>query len=128
MGARKYMLIVTAGLALCAWTTVQAQVKENPTSPKAAPPPRRAAPRATLPAPPSKPAPQPTPPPTNVDPNQPHPQIAFDKTSNDFGVIDDDKPVSTEFKFSNTGSATLNIANTQGSCGCTVPALEKKDY
>jgi hypothetical protein len=115
------MLIVTAGLALCAWTTVQAQVKENPVSPKAV------GPSGAQPTISSKPMPQ-TPAPASVDPNQPHPQISFDKTSNDFGVIDDDKPVSTEFKFTNNGSATLNIANTQGSCGCTVPALEKKDY
>ncbi len=42
-----------------------------------------------------------TPAPAPVDPNQPHPQIVFDKTSNDFGVINDDNPVNTEFKFSN---------------------------
>src|SRR3954470_19727594 len=50
-------------------------------------------------------------------PAQGQPQISFDKTVNDFGVINDDNPVSTEFKFTNTGSGTLEISNVQGSCG-----------
>jgi len=115
------MLVVSAGLALSVWSSALAQVKaEQPKlDPKVSaqpnPMPTKAMPGAQTPTP-------------SIDPSQPHPQINFDKTSNDFGVIDDDHPVSTEFKFSNTGTTMLNIAETKGSCGCTVPALEKKDY
>lgn len=56
------------------------------------------------------------------------PKIAFDNTDHDFGMISDDNPVSHEFKFTNTGKTDLEIGNIVGSCGCTVPALEKKTY
>src|SRR5262249_11304464 len=69
----------------------------------------------------------PTPAP-NFDPSQPHPQISFDTTSNDFGVIDADHPGGTEFKCTTTGTVTSHTPDTKGSCGCTVPTLEKKDY
>jgi hypothetical protein len=117
------MLMVAAGLAMSAWTSAaMAQVKSNPTSDKPTGQP------SIAPVAPVKPMPAPAAPAAPVDPNQPHPQISFDKTSNDFGVISDDNSVNTEFKFSNSGAATLIISNVQGSCGCTVPALEKKEY
>jgi hypothetical protein len=56
------------------------------------------------------------------------PRITFDSNSHDFGVITDDHPVTHKFIFTNTGKSTLTISNLQGSCGCTVPALVKKDY
>jgi hypothetical protein len=115
------MLIVSAGLAMSAWTSAAlAQVKE-------APAPAKPSIQPSLP-PALKSTPTPAAPATPVDPNQPHPQISFDKTSNDFGVINDDNAVNTEFKFTNSGSVTLIVSNVQGSCGCTVPKLEKTDY
>lgn len=56
------------------------------------------------------------------------PKITFDKNSHEFGVITDDNKVTTTFKFTNTGKTTLKIGTVSGSCGCTVPALAKKDY
>ncbi len=56
------------------------------------------------------------------------PKLTFDEMSHDFGVITDDNSVTTKFKFSNVGKSNLVIGNVQGSCGCTVPALEKKEY
>ncbi|HSI10153.1 MAG: DUF1573 domain-containing protein [Rariglobus sp.] len=41
------------------------------------------------------------------------------------------KPVDhldTEFAFKNTGTAAVTVTTITASCGCTVPALEKKDY
>lgn len=54
--------------------------------------------------------------------------LTFEKMEHDFGVISDDKVMDTEYKFKNTGTGALTIVSTQGSCGCTVPALEKKIY
>jgi hypothetical protein len=56
------------------------------------------------------------------------PQITFDKVLHDFGVINDDKPVETEFRFTNNGKTTLTLSQPQGSCGCTVPHLSKLSY
>jgi len=56
------------------------------------------------------------------------PRITFEKNSHDFGVITDDNNVTTTFKFTNSGKTTLKIGTLSGSCGCTVPQLEKKDY
>lgn len=54
--------------------------------------------------------------------------IEFDKTLHEFGTISDDTPVEAVFKFTNKGTGPLEIISTQGSCGCTVPALDKKIY
>ncbi len=114
MNLRKSMLIVSGlALSVCACGAL-AQVKQD--APPMKQPPVKAMPPAATPAP------------APVDPSQPHPQIVFDKTSNDFGVINDDNPVNTEFKFTNKGATTLIVSNVQGSCGCTVPKLEKTDY
>lgn len=78
------------------------------------------------PAPPPGLPGQPQPAATPVDANAP--QIDFPAVSHEFGVIGDEKEVSTEFKFKNSGKSRLIISNLQGSCGCTVPALEKKEY
>lgn len=54
--------------------------------------------------------------------------ITFKQSSIDFGSINDDKAVAHEFEFTNTGTGTLIIQQVQGSCGCTVPALQKREY
>lgn len=71
---------------------------------------------------------QPTAPAGPVDPNAPASQIQFEKTAIDFGDINDDKPAIYDFKFTNTGKGMLAIQSVQGSCGCTVPALQKREY
>ncbi len=48
-------------------------------------------------------------------------EFTFDKTSHDFGDINQGETVETMFEFTNTGDAPLIISNAVGSCGCTVP-------
>jgi hypothetical protein len=55
-------------------------------------------------------------------------KITFESLTHDFGQISDDKPVEHVFKFTNTGTGTLEILQASGSCGCTVPALTKRSY
>ncbi len=53
-------------------------------------------------------------------------QIAFEKDTHDFGEIIQGEMVSTDFKFTNTGTSDLIISNARGSCGCTVPDWPKE--
>ena len=48
-------------------------------------------------------------------------EFKFEKETHDFGKIPQGKPVSYEFKFTNTGEEPLIISNVESSCGCTVP-------
>ena len=54
------------------------------------------------------------------------PVMTFNKTTHDFGTINEGDKVTTEFSFTNTGSADLIIVDARGSCGCTVPKLSQK--
>lgn len=54
------------------------------------------------------------------------PEFAWDVTTIDFGKIQLDKPVTHEFKFTNTGDAPLVISSVQASCGCTVAEYSKE--
>jgi hypothetical protein len=53
------------------------------------------------------------------------PILSFDKTSHDFGTINEGEKVTTTFAFTNTGDADLIIVDARGSCGCTVPQYPK---
>ncbi|MEK9740153.1 MAG: DUF1573 domain-containing protein [Flavobacteriaceae bacterium] len=53
------------------------------------------------------------------------PILTFDKTSHDFGTINEGEKVTTTFAFTNTGDADLIIVDARGSCGCTVPQYPK---
>ena len=53
------------------------------------------------------------------------PVMTFNKTTHDFGTINEGDKVTTEFSFTNTGSADLIIVDARGSCGCTVPKYPK---
>jgi hypothetical protein len=53
------------------------------------------------------------------------PEFKFEKETHDFGKIPQGKPVSYEFKFTNTGEEPLIISNVESTCGCTVPAFTK---
>lgn len=55
-------------------------------------------------------------------------ELKFDSLAIDFGNINDDKAAVHEFKFTNVGTGPLTIQSVQGSCGCTVPALQKREY
>ena len=54
------------------------------------------------------------------------PAFKWEKTTHEFGAIAQNKPVTAEFKFTNTGNAPLVIQAAQGSCGCTVPEYTKE--
>lgn len=47
--------------------------------------------------------------------------IKFETLVYDFGKIKKDKPVQTEFPFSNTGNSPLIISSAHAGCGCTTP-------
>jgi hypothetical protein len=63
--------------------------------------------------------------PTALDPNGP--RIVFDATEWDFKEIHHKAPCEHVFKIKNTGKDTLRIVSAQGSCGCTVPTLSRKE-
>jgi hypothetical protein len=57
-----------------------------------------------------------------------HAALVFEQTK---VTLEPAKPVAhldTEFAFKNTGTAAVTVTDTTTSCGCTVPALEKKTY
>ena len=54
------------------------------------------------------------------------PVITFEKTSHDFGKINEaDGRVTTIFTFKNEGMAPLVLSNVRASCGCTTPTWTK---
>lgn len=54
--------------------------------------------------------------------------ISVENPEHDFGEMGPGGRDNCEFKFKNTGTATLEIDRVQSTCGCTVPELAKKDY
>jgi hypothetical protein len=112
MAARNLALIAVAGLAIAA----PALAQDKPMPVQAQPVPHNHGAQPAIQGIPADQAPADA------------PRITFDNSSHDFGVITDDNPVTHKFVFTNTGKSTLTISNVQGSCGCTVPALAKKDY
>lgn len=53
------------------------------------------------------------------------PRIAFDRTSHDFGNVNQGDVVQTRFTLTNTGKSILNIRDTKANCTCTVSKVEK---
>lgn len=49
------------------------------------------------------------------------PEISFDKTVHDYGIIYKNGDGNCEFTFTNTGKEPLVLTNVKSSCGCTVP-------
>jgi len=58
--------------------------------------------------------------------NGQYPVMQFETPAHDFGKIKAGDKVSYDFKFTNTGTGDLVIANAVGSCGCTVPEYPKE--
>lgn len=52
-------------------------------------------------------------------------EFSFEKESHDFGNIEQGKPVSYEFKFSNKGDAPIIISEVRPTCGCSVADYTK---
>lgn len=61
--------------------------------------------------------------PTNADQL---PELTFEKSNHQFGVITEGEVVEYSFKFENTGKADLLIVSAVASCGCTVPEYPKE--
>jgi hypothetical protein len=54
------------------------------------------------------------------------PQIVFDKTKHEFGLIIQGEMVEYVFRFKNVGESELIINNVSTSCGCTAPKFPKE--
>lgn len=54
------------------------------------------------------------------------PQIKFNKTTHDFGILDKGEKVSVEFEYTNIGNAPLVIMDISSPCGCTALESEAK--
>ncbi len=54
------------------------------------------------------------------------PKMVFVETKFDFGTVNEGDKVSHTFKFSNTGTIPLLIADVRSTCGCTVPKWPKE--
>jgi hypothetical protein len=66
-----------------------------------------------------------------VDVNEPvglHPNIVFEQTVHDLGLIAPSSVNTCEFKFCNKGEGKLKISEITRTCGCTVFKLAKNDY
>jgi len=64
--------------------------------------------------------------PEKVEVSKKAPIMTFEKTTHDFGTINEGDRVETIYKFTNTGNAPLIITKIKASCGCTVPTGWKK--
>ena len=56
------------------------------------------------------------------------PEITFDRSTVDLGLITDTRSYRASFPFTNTGTGTLVISEVRASCGCTVPTLAKTTF
>jgi len=54
--------------------------------------------------------------------------LTWDNMAHDFGNIPDTQTVTHMFKFTNNTDKTVTILRASGSCGCTVPDLQKKSF
>ena len=52
--------------------------------------------------------------------------IKFDKTTHDYGTIEQRSNGACEFKFTNEGKVPLILTNVRSSCGCTVPTWPRE--
>lgn len=55
------------------------------------------------------------------------PHIVFEESAYDFGKVRKEETVKHDFKFKNTGDATLIIGDIKTTCGCTGTLLSKKE-
>lgn len=52
--------------------------------------------------------------------------MKFKEETHSFGKIEQGKPVTNEFTFTNTGTDPIVISNVSASCGCTTPSYTKE--
>ncbi|TSA26691.1 MAG: DUF1573 domain-containing protein [Bacteroidetes bacterium] len=61
--------------------------------------------------------------PSNPQTSNPNaPEITFEKTVHDYGIVTKGSNGTCEFKFTNTGKEPLILSKPVSSCGCTVPS------
>lgn len=53
-------------------------------------------------------------------------KLKFKEETREFGKIQQGKPVTHEFVFTNTGNAPVVISNATATCGCTTPEWSKE--
>jgi hypothetical protein len=137
------------GLVACVGLAIPVVAQDvKPSQPKPAAPatqPKPAAPatqpKPTTGAPVVKPVAPPTPPIAKpgvdahdhaaggVQPSDPaQSPLSWDGMAHDFGNIPDTAMVTHIFRFTNRTDKRVTIQSAAGSCGCTVPALEKKAF
>lgn len=51
--------------------------------------------------------------------------MKFKEETHNFGKIEQGKPVTQDFVFTNTGTTPIVITNVSASCGCTTPSYTK---
>lgn len=61
----------------------------------------------------------------SVDPDMPKTAMTFEKMEHDYGKIEQKTKNEHIFRFTNSGTNPLVIANAKGTCGCTVPDYPK---
>merc|ERR1711991_549120 len=54
-------------------------------------------------------------------------KISFDKSTHDYGQIEQHANGECVFVFTNIGNSPLKITNAKGSCGCTVPQWPREE-
>ena len=80
---------------------------------------KSSAPVVTAPAPIAIGAPAPAQTPQNPS------QLKWEKETHEFGTIEQGKPVSYEFTFTNTTNKDITLTNVKASCGCTATNYTK---
>lgn len=63
--------------------------------------------------------------PTPVQTPQTPSQLKWDKEVHEFGTIEQGKPVSYEFTFTNTTNKDITLTNVKAACGCTATNYTK---
>lgn len=118
------LLLIAAGFTGCDRPSPPNATTSAPASQRSDAQPQQSASSAAAASTPQTPPAAPTPPAAKSGP----PQITFEKMSHDFGVISDIQSLNLRFNFTNTGGERLIIHNIKASCGCTTPALAKREY
>lgn len=52
--------------------------------------------------------------------------LSWDQTTEEFGTIGQNKPVTAEFVLTNNSDEAIIITDVKSACGCTVPAYQKE--
>lgn len=55
-----------------------------------------------------------------------YPEMTFNEKHHNFGTLKQGEVVTHDFKFTNTGKASLIIGNAESGCGCTIPEIPKE--